>query len=114
MESIEHEIAKFAFLQTAASAIIEYVRAVSRDSEFHRYTEWMLEPDNWIVLRFSFRRGESIQITLGIPLQSLPDTTGLRTGRKWTTQGRIYVDHVTQLPTAFRCIEYAFYHTRNR
>ena len=42
---IEDEIGRLGHLRNAAAAIVDYVRSVSKGSEFQPYTEWTLEPD---------------------------------------------------------------------
>ena len=111
---IEDEVGRLAHLKNATAAIIDYVRRVSEGSDFQPYTEWTLEPDNWIVLRFTYSRTYTVAITMGVPLESLPDTTGIKADRRWATQSRIYLKSAHQLPVAFRCIEYAYYHSRNK
>ncbi len=111
---IEDEISRLAHLGNAAAAIVDYVRLMSKGSEFQRYTEWTLEPDNWIVLRFTYTRTFTVAITLGVPLENLPNATGIKTDRRWATQSRLYLKSARQLPVAFKCIEYAYYHSRNK
>jgi hypothetical protein len=109
---IEDEIGKLWELKHAAAVIVGYIRVMTRGSEFQHYTEWTLEPDNWVCLRFSWQRTRTIAITLGVPLARLP-ASGIKSDsrRSW---GRIYVRSVTDLPVAFQCLQYAYYHARNR
>src|SRR5882724_11762155 len=113
--TIEDEIARLGHLRSTGAAIVDYVRALSKDSEFQEDTGWTLRPDNWIAIRFAYLRGanKTVSVTLGVPRRSLPDTTGLhvRVRRTWS---RILISSVTQLPAALRSIEYAYYHARNR
>jgi len=112
---IEDEIAKMGYLKNTAGAIVDYVRAVSRGSDFQHYNEWTLEPDNWILLRFSYTSTKTVAITMGVPLERLPDTTGIKadTGH-WRNRSRLYLKRAGQLPGAFRCIEYAYYYSSNK
>jgi hypothetical protein len=109
---IEDEIAKMGHLKNAAAAIVDYVRVLSNGSEFQRYTEWTLEPDSWISLRFSWTLRQTIAITLGVPLRALP-ASGIKADsrRSW---GRVYFRSVRELPTVFQCLQYAFYHAKNK
>ena len=110
---IEDEIAKMGYLKNTAGAIVDYVRSISRPSDFQPHTEWTLEPDNWITLRFSWIRRHTIAITLGVPLESLP-TDGIKADSRRPSWGRIYVRSARDLPAAFQCIRYAYYHARNK
>ena len=109
---IEDEIVNLGDLKNAASAIVDYVRVLTKGSEFQPYTEWTLEPDNWLSLRFSWLRTHTIVITLGVPLESLP-ASGIKSDsrRSW---GRIYVRSARDLPVAFQCLRYAYYNARNK
>jgi len=109
---IEDEIGKLGHLKNAAAAIVDYVRVMTRGSEFQPYTEWTLEPDNWVSLRFSWIRTRTIAITLGVPLVGLP-ASGIKSDsrRSW---GRIYVRSARDLPVAFECLRCSYYHARNK
>src|SRR5216684_6869013 len=110
---IEDEIAKMGYLKNVAGAIVDYVRATSKGSDFQRYTEWTLEPDNWMTMRFSWIRRHTIAITLGVPLESLP-TDGITADSRRASWGRIYIRSARDLPAAFQCVRYTYYHARNR
>lgn len=47
----EPEIAQLRDLRNCAAAIVDYVHTITPGSTFQRYTEWTLEPDNWISMR---------------------------------------------------------------
>ena len=110
---IEDEILKMGPLQSTATVIVDYVRSMSSDAEFKCYSAWTLEPDNWITLRFAYKRRYSITTTLGVPVESLPNTTGLRIDQRYSWS-RIQIRSISDLPVALECIRHAFYFTSNR
>ena len=74
---IQEEIEKMGALKSSAQMIVDYVLTMSPTSKFNRYSEWNLEPDTWIVLSFAYTRTKTITLTLGVPVESLPNTTDL-------------------------------------
>jgi len=111
--NIQDEITNLRHLKNAAGAIVDYVRRMTQGSDFKGYTEWTLEPDNWISLRFSWLKRCTIAITLGVPLEQIP-AKGIEADSRRLSWGRIYVRSIKDLPVAFRCLEYGYYHARNK
>jgi hypothetical protein len=120
MPSIEEEIQQLGPLENVAAAIVDYVTAGARctASSFCRYGyEWTLEPDNWINLKFSCtRRGcYRIHASLGVSPTRLGPVLGLEIKKgRWQNWSRITISNVMQLPAAFRCIEKAYYESKNK
>jgi len=80
MNEIEEEVEKMGPLRNVAAAMVDYVKAGARASEsrFNHYTEWTLEPDNWINIKFSRIRTHAIHVTLGVydaTLEEVKDIT---------------------------------------
>jgi hypothetical protein len=110
---IEDEISRLGHLRNAAAAIVDYVRSVSKGSEFQPYTEWTLEPDNWVSLHFPTRYTRRFAITLGVPLHELP-VGSMKADSRRQSWGRIYVSSARDLPAAFQCLQYAYDHASNK
>jgi hypothetical protein len=81
--NIQTEIDRMGSLKSAAQMIVDYAKAVTKGSDFVCYTEWNLEPDNWLVISFNYVRTKTITLTLGVPLESLPDVTGLNVNSRF-------------------------------
>ena len=112
-EKFDREISQLRELRNCAAALADYIHALTPGSTLQRYTEWTLDPDNWVSVRFapsSPRR--NITMTLGVPLSSLPDTGDLDADRR-RTWARIKMRRVDQLPTVLRCLQHAHRHAKN-
>lgn len=111
---IEQEISHMGHLQSSATVIIAYVRAVSKGSEFRRTSrEWTLIPNSWINLRFAHRNVRNkIIISLRIPSDVLEGLVGTKTIKisngRFPQSSRITMDNVTQIAATLRCIECAY------
>jgi hypothetical protein len=110
---IQDEIDRMGRLKSSAQIIVDYVKAMSPDSELKCYTEWTLEPDNWITIRFAYIRTKTITLTLGVPIESLPNTTGIKVDsrRQWA---RIYVKRLHDMPAVMQCLRHAYFSASNR
>lgn len=114
---MQEEMGRLGHLKNAAEAIVDYVRTVSPESDFKPCDEfyaWKLEPDTWIHLSFSFTY-PTVRVSLAVKLETLPDHVGLKAelGRR-VNWSRLYLKSAKQLPVAFKCIEYAYYHSSNK
>lgn len=115
--SIEEEIKRLGALESAAAAIVDYVRAGAHQSksEFSLSSgEWTLNPDNWISLKFTYLRKVRIQVSLGVFPENLEHVKDLEIKpgrfRRWS---KLTIASIIQLPAAMRCIEEAYFMAEN-
>lgn len=111
--TIQDEIDRMGPLKSSAQVIVDYVNALSGGSKFMRYTEWTLEPDNWVTVRFAFTRTKTITLTLGVRLSALPSDTGLKMDNRlqWA---RLQMKRIEELPAVLQCLQIAYYGASNR
>lgn len=101
-------------LRGAALAMIDYAYAFSPPWEdisapyFKKKTEWILEPDPWIALRFAYGRAHVIHVSVGVRTLCIRDDLPLKNGRfrNWT---RFSVTSPQQLPSAMLYLEEAYF-----
>jgi hypothetical protein len=117
--TIEEQIAQLTTLRNAAGAIVDYVRAGSArhsKSEFHlsKSGEWILEPDNWIMLAIRYKEAGTLEISLGLEEGDFArhEALTLRPGkyRGWT---KLLVEYALEVPAAMNYIEQAYLHSKN-
>jgi hypothetical protein len=101
-------------LKGTAWAIIDYVYGFASPIDdpsapyFKKKTDWVLEPDEWIVLTFTYKKGSAITVSVGVPhLCARPDLE-LKSGR-WPQWTKFTIRSVRQLPSAMLYIEEAYY-----
>ncbi|MGA7726267.1 MAG: hypothetical protein WCA95_13405 [Opitutaceae bacterium] len=111
--NIQVEIDRMGSLKSAAQMLVDYARAVTEGSDFVCYTEWNLEPDNWLVISFNYIRTKTITLTLGVPLGSLPDVTGLNVNSRFSW-ARIRVKAIEEMPAVMQCLRYAHLNASNK
>jgi hypothetical protein len=110
---IQEEIEKMGALKSSAQMIVDYVRTMSPASKFNRYSEWNLEPDTWIVLSFAYTHTKTITLTLGVPVESLPNTTDLNIAPRYQW-AKIYVKKIQEMPAVMEDLRYAYFSASNR
>lgn len=110
---IQEEIDKMGPLKSSAQVIVDYAVSMTPGSKFNRYAEWNLEPDSWIVLTFAYTRTKAITITLGVPVESLPNTTDLHVSSRYQW-AKIRLKKIQEMPAVIQNLRYAYFSASNR
>lgn len=112
--NIFDEVSQLGNLETIARAIIDFVTVRSANSKFIKTTsgEWTLEPDNWIALKFTYRRKKVIHVSLGVYTSTI-DLAGERAGieikkGRYPSWSKITISSRSELPDALDILGVAY------
>jgi len=111
-EKVFTQVHNMAQLRDSCTAIIRYVYEVSPMCHFNEETEWVLREDNWIALRFTFRRWEKLTITLGAPVSTKRTDIEVLDG-PYPNWRRVLLEKNAQLPSILSLVEAAYIQTTN-
>lgn len=106
-------------LRNTAATLVDYVYAHATESRFREYSErsrckYALKPDNWINIQLAWQGWRHIDIFLNVSPSILQPQPQLKITRGRSSQwSSISIDSVRQLPSVCRCIEIAYYHSKN-
>jgi hypothetical protein len=106
-DRIRGEISGMYRLESSARIIVDYIYSLNENAVFEPHTEWVLEPDKWIAIKFTKVRKEAIHVSIACSIAKPRPDLPLKDGR-FVSWSRFTLTSVSQIPSAMLYIEEAF------